>query len=81
MLVGEERVMVGAFYIRLALLGRLGAYRQAHLRQCLQYSTSNSILTLSIVHITAPEAQKHPQGLADKLKDKLFKRKAAKEKA
>ncbi len=71
--------MVGAFCIRLALFGSFRAYRQARLRQCLQYSTSNPILTLFIVHITAPEVQKHPQGLADKLKDKLFKRKTAKE--
>jgi hypothetical protein len=57
----------------------LEACHQALLRQCLQYSTTNPILTLSTVHIAAPEAQKHPQGLADKLKNKLFKRKAAKE--
>jgi hypothetical protein len=30
------------------------------------------------VHVT-PNGQKHPEGLADKLKKKLFKRKAAKE--
>ncbi len=30
-------------------------------------------------HIAAPEAQKHPEGLADKLKNKLFKKKVAKQ--
>jgi hypothetical protein len=31
------------------------------------------------VHTAAPAAQKHPEGLADKLKNKLFKKKVAKE--
>jgi len=31
------------------------------------------------VHVAAPVAQKHPEGLADKLKNKLFKKKAVKE--
>lgn len=30
------------------------------------------------VHVAAPEANKHPEGLADKLKNKLFKKKVAK---
>ncbi|TVY84988.1 hypothetical protein LSUE1_G000346 [Lachnellula suecica] len=30
------------------------------------------------VHVAEPVAQKHPEGLADKLKNKLFKKKAAK---
>ncbi|KAG0650590.1 hypothetical protein D0Z07_2763 [Hyphodiscus hymeniophilus] len=33
------------------------------------------------VHIAAPTAPKHPEGLADKLKNKLFKKKASKETA
>lgn len=31
------------------------------------------------VHAAAEKGQKHPEGLADKLKNKLFKKKAAKE--
>jgi hypothetical protein len=31
------------------------------------------------VHIGAADAQKHPEGLADKLKNMLFKKKVAKE--
>jgi len=31
------------------------------------------------VHVAEPAAPKHPEGLADKLKNKLFKKKAAKE--
>jgi hypothetical protein len=31
------------------------------------------------VHVAAPTAPKHPEGLADKLKNKLFKKKVAKE--
>ena len=31
------------------------------------------------VHVAAQPTQKHPEGLADKLKNKLFKKKAAKE--
>jgi hypothetical protein len=31
------------------------------------------------VHIAAPEVHKHPEGLADKLKNKLFRKKIAKQ--
>jgi hypothetical protein len=30
-------------------------------------------------HLSGPQGSKHPEGLADKLKNKLFKKKAAKE--